>query len=69
MTTLVLVDAASAGITATRLSLERTGMVRLSTVLILLGIVFVIAPIPPVGMILAALCFAIGLPLRFVFDK
>ncbi|WP_312909264.1 hypothetical protein [Natronosalvus caseinilyticus] len=69
MTNPVLAEAAFAGITASPLGLERTGMVRLSTVLILLGIVFVIAPIPPVGMILAALCFAIGLPLRFVFDK
>ncbi|MFP8956275.1 transporter [Natrialbaceae archaeon A-CW3] len=41
-------------------------MVRLSTIVILAGIVFLIVPIPPIGMALGVICLLLGIGLRVV---
>ncbi|MGQ3721196.1 MULTISPECIES: hypothetical protein [Natrialba] len=43
-------------------------MVKPSTILILLGIVLIIAPIPPVGMILGPIALVLGIVLRILTD-
>ncbi|ARS89177.1 transporter [Natrarchaeobaculum aegyptiacum] len=44
-------------------------MVRLSTIVILAGIVLLFVPIPPIATISGALVIALGLVLRFALDK
>lgn len=44
-------------------------MVRLSTVVILAGIVLLFVPIPPIATISGVLVVALGLVLRFVLGK
>ncbi|MGA9402585.1 transporter [Haladaptatus sp.] len=43
-------------------------MVRLSTTVILVGIVLLLIPIPPIATILGILTLALGAVLRFMFD-
>lgn len=40
-------------------------MVRLSTIVILVGVVLIVAPIPPVGITLGPILVLVGLGLRF----
>lgn len=43
-------------------------MVRLSTIVVLLGIALLFVPIPPVATILGVIVILVGLALRFLFD-
>ncbi|OIB56389.1 transporter [Natrialba sp. SSL1] len=43
-------------------------MVRLSTILILVGIVLLIAPVPPIGVTLGPIAIVLGILLRVLTD-